>query len=98
MSSKFAKNTGERQAARSSWYESGSGQRTGEPQRGADDFDEESGPTLKQHPAEYRRAAARARRLEAEATTSRVRQYLRAVIDQCDRLAGEAEEVSHSLT
>src|SRR6266446_2745563 len=73
---------------------SGSGERTGQPRRGAVDFDEESGQTLKQHPAEYRRAAARARRLEAEATTSRVKQYLRAMIDQCERSAGEAEEVS----
>jgi uncharacterized protein (UPF0335 family) len=33
-------------------------------------------------------------KLDVEATTSKAKQHLRAVIDQCARLAEEAEEVS----
>src|SRR5208283_155642 len=96
MPPKFAKKTGERQATRSSRDGSGSGQPPGE-LRGDADFDEDAAQTLKQHPAEYGRVAARARRLAAEATTSRVKQYLRELIDQCERLADEAEEASRNL-
>ena len=48
-----------------------------------------------EQPAEYyRAAAARARSLEQEATTPRVKQHLREQIDCFDRLAGEVERVS----
>ena len=36
----------------------------------------------------YRTAAARARRLQADATTPRAKQYLDKMIDHCERLAG----------
>ena len=36
----------------------------------------------------YRTAAARARRLQADATTPRVKQYLDKMIVHCERLAG----------
>jgi hypothetical protein len=39
----------------------------------------------------YRTAAARARMLQANATTPRVKQYLDKMIAHCDRLAGEVE-------
>jgi deoxyadenosine/deoxycytidine kinase len=39
----------------------------------------------------YRAASARARRLEAEATTLGIKQYLRELIDRYDRLAEELE-------
>jgi len=94
MPPKFVKKTGERRTTRSSRSEAS--QPPGEPVGDAD-FDEDSAQTLKQHPAEYGRVAARARRLEAEATTSRVKQYLRELIDQCERLADEAEEASRNL-
>jgi hypothetical protein len=48
---------------------------------------------VKQSPTEYFRAAARFRALEAEAMTPRVKRYLRALIDEFERLAGEAEEL-----
>jgi hypothetical protein len=45
-----------------------------------------------QEPAGYYRAAsARARRLVAEATTLKVKQYLRELIDRYDRMAEEIE-------
>ena len=45
-----------------------------------------------QHSAAYYRAAsARAGRLEAEATTLKVKQYLRELIARCDRMAEEME-------
>ena len=44
--------------------------------------------------AYYRTAAARARRLQAEATTPRLKQYLGEVIARCERLAGEVESAS----
>ena len=48
--------------------------------------------SAEQQPAGYYRAAsARARRLEAEATTLKVKQYLREVIARCDRMAEEME-------
>ena len=39
--------------------------------------------------AYYRTAAARARRLQADATTPRLKQYLGEVIARCERLAEE---------
>ena len=39
----------------------------------------------------YRTAAARARRLQANATTPRVKQYLDKMIAHCERLGGEVE-------
>jgi hypothetical protein len=39
----------------------------------------------------YRTAAARARRLQADATTPRVKQYLDKMIVHCERLAGKVE-------
>ena len=39
----------------------------------------------------YRTTAARARRLQANATTPRVKQYLDEMIAHCERLAGKAE-------
>ena len=44
--------------------------------------------------AHYHAAAARARRLQGEATTPRLKEYLRKLIDQCERLAGEAAGAS----
>jgi hypothetical protein len=39
----------------------------------------------------YRTAAAQARRLQADATTPRVKQYLDKMIAHCERLAGKVE-------
>ena len=45
-----------------------------------------------QQPARYyRTAAARARRLQADATTLRVKQYLDKMIAHCEGLAGKVE-------
>ena len=44
--------------------------------------------------AYYRTAAARARRLQAEATTPRLKQYLGEVIARCERLAEEIASAS----
>ena len=53
---------------------------------------------LKDQPAAYyREAAARARTLEAEATTPRAKQHLRELIEQCERLAEEAEVATRNL-
>jgi hypothetical protein len=41
--------------------------------------------------AYYRTTAARARRLQADATTPRVKQYLDKMIVHCERLAGKVE-------
>ena len=47
---------------------------------------------LEEQPATYyRTAAARARMLQADATTPRVRQYLDMMIAHCERLAGGVE-------
>ncbi len=49
----------------------------------------------KQEPAEYyRAAAARARALERDATTPRVKRHLRDLIDRYDRLAGQVERAA----
>ena len=51
--------------------------------------------TPSQQPAEYyRAAAARARSLEQDATTPRVKQHLRELIERYDRLAGEVEKAA----
>lgn len=42
--------------------------------------------------AHYRTAAARARRLKADATTPRLKQYLGKVIAHCERLASGVEQ------
>ena len=47
--------------------------------------------SVQQPPTYYRTAAARARRLPADATTTRVKQYLDKVIAHCEQLAGEGE-------
>jgi hypothetical protein len=44
--------------------------------------------------AYYRTAAARARRLQAEVTTPRLKQYLRELIARCERLEGEIVSAS----
>jgi len=44
-----------------------------------------------QPPLYYRTTAARARRLQADATTPRVKQYLDKMIAHCERLACKAE-------
>jgi hypothetical protein len=44
--------------------------------------------------AYYRTAAARARRLQAEATTPRLKQYLRELIARCERLAEDIASAS----
>jgi hypothetical protein len=56
------------------------------------DLEADSDQSVKQLPSEYFRAAARFRALEAEATTPRVKQHLRALIDEYERLAGKVEE------
>jgi hypothetical protein len=53
-------------------------------------FDEISGWSPNEKPAAYYRAAAeRARKLLAEATTPRLKQYLGEVIARCERFAEE---------
>jgi hypothetical protein len=48
--------------------------------------------SLEEQPATYyRTAAARARRLQADATTPRVKQYLDEMIAHCEGLAGKVE-------
>jgi hypothetical protein len=44
----------------------------------------------------YRTAATQARRLQADATTPRVKQYLDKMIAHCERLAGEVESGASS--
>jgi hypothetical protein len=46
---------------------------------------------VQQSPTYYRTAAARARRLQADVTTPRVKQYLDNMISHCEQLAGEGE-------
>ena len=48
-----------------------------------------------QPPTYYRTAAARARRLQADATTPSVKQYLDKMIAHCEQLAGEGEPGSN---
>jgi len=47
--------------------------------------------SVQQPPTYYRTAAARARRLQADATTPRVKQYLDKIIAHCEQLADEGE-------
>ena len=67
-------------------------------QRGRKGADIETGSewwSLEQQPAAYYlAAAARARRLQAEATTPWLKQYLGEVIERSERLAGEVESAS----
>jgi hypothetical protein len=50
---------------------------------------------LRQEPAEYyRAAAARARALERDTTTPRVKMHLRELIERYERLAGEVERTA----
>ena len=60
-------------------------------------FDDDSDQPTNQLPSEYFRAAVRFRTLEAEATTPRVKQHLRALIDEYERLAGKVEEAGFDL-
>jgi hypothetical protein len=43
--------------------------------------------------AHYQAEAARARRLEALTTTPRLKEYLRELIAECERLAAEARDI-----
>jgi hypothetical protein len=61
------------------------------------DIEVDSDHPVKQSPNEYFRAAARFRALGAEATTPRVKRYLRPLIDECERLAGKADEADPRL-
>jgi hypothetical protein len=55
-------------------------------------FEQVSDCWSEQQPATYyRTAAARARRLQADATTPRVKQYLDKMIAHCEGLAGKVE-------
>lgn len=60
-------------------------------------FDDDADQPANQLPSAYFRAAARFRALEAEATTPRVKQHLRALIDEYERLAGKVEEAGAGL-
>ena len=60
-------------------------------------FDDDADQPTNQLPSEYFRAAARFRALEAEATTPRVKQHLRTLIDEYERLAGKVEEAGSGL-
>jgi hypothetical protein len=56
------------------------------------DDDEADDPTpWRRHASYYRKAATRARALEAEATTPTIKRHLRQLIDQYEQLAGEVE-------
>ena len=58
----------------------------------AGDFELSDCWSSEQQPATYyRTAAARARRLQADATTPRVKQHLDNMIAHCERLAGKVE-------
>jgi hypothetical protein len=58
----------------------------------AGDFELSDCWSSEQQPATYyRTAAARARRLQADVTTPRVKQHLDKMIAHCERLAGKVE-------
>ena len=61
------------------------------------DFADDPDQPTSQLPSEYFRAAARFRALEAEATTPRMKQHLRALIDEYERLARKVEEAGAGL-
>ena len=61
------------------------------------DLEVDSDQPVKQLPSEYFRAAARFRALEAEATTPRVKQHLRTLIDEYEGLAGKIEEAGSDV-
>jgi hypothetical protein len=62
--------------------------------RNQPDFDKNPDWCLlgRQPPAHYHAVAARARRLQTEATTPRLKQYLEEMIAQSEQLAGEVQE------
>jgi hypothetical protein len=76
---------------------SSSQQRMGEQRANSTDFEADWDQPIKQQPTEYLRATARPPVLKAEVTTPRVRQYLRELIDECERLAGKADEADPRL-
>src|SRR5208283_4842368 len=92
-------NLREPEVPRSSRDGLGPRERKGKRQRDAVQLDESSEWwSLKGQPAAYyRAAAARAQSLEAEATTPSAKRHLRELIEQCERLAEEAEEASRNL-
>jgi hypothetical protein len=55
-------------------------------------FISEYGSSKERSSMYYRTEAERARRLLADATTSRLKQYLAEIIARCERLAGEDEK------
>jgi hypothetical protein len=59
--------------------------------------DDASDQSFIHDPNEYVRAVARFRTLEAEATTLRLKQRLRALIDEYERLAGKTAETGLGL-
>ena len=61
------------------------------------DFADDPDQATNQLPSEYFRAAARFRALEAEATTPRMKQHLRALIDEYESLAGKVGEAGSGL-
>jgi hypothetical protein len=56
------------------------------------DLEVDSDQPVKQLPSQYFRAAARFRALEAEATTPPVKQHLRALIDEYERLGEKSRK------
>ena len=71
------------------------GQRNKRRRNGADIETGSEWWSLEQQPVAYYRAAAeRARRLQAEATTPRLKQYLGEMIERSERLAEEVESAS----
>src|SRR5258705_5676534 len=53
-----------------------------------------AGSSEEQPAAYYRTTAAQARRLQADVTTPRVKQYLDKMIVHCERLAGKVEQLA----
>src|SRR5438128_924411 len=61
------------------------------------DYDECAEAALRERSAShYRAAAARARKLEADSTTPRIKQHLRKLIDWWERLAEEIDGASEN--
>jgi hypothetical protein len=65
----------------------------GDLEMNADHFEQISDYWLSEEQSKerYRRAAARARMLQSDATTPRVKQYLDKMVAHCERLAGEVD-------
>lgn len=85
--------------SRSFRHGSSAGRGKGQQRRNDADFDEGSEwLSLEHQPAAYyRAAAARARKLEAEATTPRLKRYLKAVIARSEQLTDEVEKASEAI-